>query len=901
MMSPATSADVLLTAGSIVTVRPVAPGDQPALTDLYRRTTADALRLRFFTYSAHAAAADVTRLLRPQSDDHVALVVTQRDEVIGVGCVERTATRGTGELALLVDDRHHHEGVGTVLVEQLVVAARRAGFHRLHAEVLGENIAMLAVLRQLGADTAVSMSGGVVDVDFVLDVTPAWQLTVDRRESIAEYASLERVLAPKSIAVIGAGSAPDGIGHRILANLVDGGFTGELYAVNRSGATVCGIAASTTTCGLPAGLDLVIVAVPAVSVLGVIQDCAALGVGSAVVISDGFAEIDRAGVDQQAELLRVARNAGMRLVGPNCLGVTNSDPAIRLNATFADLKLTAGSTAVASQSGGVGLALLEHFADRGMGVSSFVSMGNKADVSGNDLLMRWEHDAQTEMCVLYLESFGNARKFARIARRVSRTKPIVAITAGRSVAGARGVRSHTAAAATPDVAIDALFAQAGVIRADGMADVFGIVELLRQKALPRGDRVGIVTNGGGPGALAADACAAAGLRVPELDPRTQRRLVDGGHRHAGLGNPVDVTAGGGPLGLASAATVLLDSDDVDSVILIHTSLSPTDVDDVATALANLNRGPGAKPLLAVFLGHDETPAPLRERSTDTGVACFAYPEAAASALAAVTAYAAWRMAPERPLPALRGIRRRTATRLVHRFLATHPDGGRLDTDAAAALVASYGIAVATSHRVESATEAVAAAEKTGYPVAIKAASGAVLHRTENNGVQLDLATAAEVTAAVEAIRRGCGAGPLVVQPMIQAGVEMAVGVVADQAVGPVVMLAMGGIATDLLADRSFRLPPSSRADVRDQVMSLRSSPLLTGYRGSQSTDVAGLEDLVLRVGQLALDVPELTDLDLNPVMVSPSGVVAVDVKVRLDPANPSQQMRQLARAPTTRS
>ena len=515
--------DVLLTTGSLVNVRPLVSTDEAGLIDLYRRANADSLRLRFFTYSPHAASADVARMLRPPSIDHVALVLTQRAKVIGVGCVERTATHGTGEFALLVDDDHHGEGAGTVLVEQLVAAAGRAGFRALHAEVLTENTGMLKVLRQLGADTTVSMSSGVVDIDFSLDIKPAWQNAVDIRESIAEHASLEKVLAPRRVAVVGAGSSPDGIGHRILDNLVEGGFTGDLYAVNRSGSAVCGVQAYRTVRALPTGLDLVIIAVPAISVLGVVQDCAKLEVGGAVIISDGFAEIDKAGGDQQNEVLRVAREAGMRLVGPNCLGVVSTDPAIRLNATFADIKMVTGSVAIASQSGGVGLALLEHFAKRGVGVSSFVSMGNKADVSGNDLLMRWEHDPRTDVCVLYLESFGNARKFARIARRVGRTKPVVAVTAGRSVAGARGVRSHTAAAATPDVAVDALFAQAGVIRADSMSDIFGVVELLRQKTLPQGPRVGIVTNGGGPGALAADACAAAGLLLPELSPHTQRR------------------------------------------------------------------------------------------------------------------------------------------------------------------------------------------------------------------------------------------------------------------------------------------------------------------------------------------------------------------------------------------
>ncbi len=893
------SSDVLLTDGTVVTIRPVQASDEAGLTDLYERTAAESLRLRFFTYSERAGHQDVERMLRPRSGDHDALVAIDQSTVLGVGCIEATDKPGTAEFAMLVDDSHHGNGIGMLLLEQLVGAARSMGYRRLRADVLAENLSMLHVLRDLGAEIHEDLAHAVVEVEFAVADRPAWRLAVEDRESIAEHASLDRVLAPRSVAVVGAGRS--GIGHRILANLVSGGFTGDLYAINRSGAEVSGIPGVGSLRDLPHPPDLAIIAVPAPEVPAVIEDCASIGVYGAVIVSDGFAELGAKGKAQQAAILATARRAGMRLVGPNCLGIVNANEAVRMNGTFAETRPVAGSVGLASQSGGVGLALLDYLTRRRIGLSTFVSMGNKADVSGNDLLMYWERDSDTRVCVLYLESFGNARKFARVARRVARVKPVIAVTAGRSSAGARGVKSHTAAAATPDVAINALFAQAGVMRAESLSEVMDIVSIVTDAPLPAGRRIGIVTNGGGPGALAADASAAAGLVVPELSTETRSELARILPPHAATGNPIDSTAGGAPGVLAAAAEMLMRSGEVDIVMVVHTSLSDTDTDTVAASLARLAAERPAKTLIGVFLGQLEAPEPLQREGAGSLIPCFAFPETAATALGAVVGYAEWRRTPEPRPPLLRGIHRRAARELVTAFLQEQPEGGWLDTDRAAALVSSYGVPVVTTVRANTAAEAVAAATEIGFPVVIKAAGGAVLHRTDIGGVKLDLQTPDDVVAAVAAIQEACGADSgVVVQPMLAAGVETAVGIVNDPAVGPIAMFALGGVATDLLADRSFRLPPLGRAEVRAQIRSLRAAPLLYGYRGAEPVDEGALADLLLRVGQLAVEVPELAELDLNPVLASPTGACAVDVKVRLAPAGgPDPFVRRLSPGPST--
>jgi succinyl-CoA synthetase alpha subunit/GNAT superfamily N-acetyltransferase len=516
--------------------------DEAAIVDLYRRASESSLRSRFLTAAPTAVADDVRRLVRPPDEDHVAVVAVDRGRVLAVGCWERTGAT-TAEWALLVGEGSHGHGIGTLIVEHLFAAARDAGITRMTADVLADNARMLRVLSDLGATRRTSLEAGVLRVEIPIEDSSAWRSAVAARESRAEHASLHRILCPRSIVVIGAGHRERSPGRRLLAGLLAGGYDGGVYAVNRTGTPVLGVptARSVTALGVP--VDVAVVAVPAESVLDVVRDCASAGVYGVVVISDGFAEIGAEGARRQAQLAALVREAGMRLVGPNCLGFVSSAEGRHVYATFSVVRPPAGPVGLVSQSGGVGLALLEYVTRHRLGLSSFVSVGNKADVSGNDLLMYWEHDDATTVCALYLESFGNARKFARIARRIARRKPIVAVTAGRSVAGARGTRSHTAAASTPDVALGALFRQAGVIRAGSLSEMLDIVALLARAPLPAGRRVAVVSNSGGPAALAADACAAADLELPALSEPTRLRLAALTAGHASTANPVDTTAG----------------------------------------------------------------------------------------------------------------------------------------------------------------------------------------------------------------------------------------------------------------------------------------------------------------------------------------------------------------------
>ena len=875
------ASDVLLTDGSIVRIRPGSAEDLPAVGRLHERLSSRSLYLRYFS-AGLPPGTYLDRLLRPADDDHLTLVTVDRGQVVAVAGYERLADPKVAEVAFLVDDAHQGRGVGTLLLEHLAASAAAAGVERFVAETLADNAAMLGVFRDAGFAVRTAFESGEVRVEFPVRPDEQALAAADVREAFAEFQSVHRLLVPRSVTVVGAGRDPAGLGHLVLANIVSGGFTGAVFPVNRDGAAVLDLAGFKTVRDVPGPVDLVIVVVPAPGVLEVARDAAAMGAQSLVVISAGFAEAGVRGGEEQQELLRVCRAAGMRLVGPNCMGLVSNVEGVRLNATFSPTHPAAGSVGFMSQSGAVGIAAMDHATRSRVGVGSFVSAGNKADISGNDLLCFWERDPDTKVCALYLESFGNPRKFARIARRVGRAKPIVAVKSGRSVAGTRGVRSHTAAAATPEVAVDALFGQVGVIRADSLSELFEVVTLLDRSPLPAGDRVAIVGNSGGPGVLAADACEAAGLRVPELDKETRDRLVTLLPAGAGVSNPVDLLSGADPRLMQSALSAVLASPDVDSVIAVYTPILPGGENEMAAAMAAAAAGSG-KPVLAVILGVPEPPASLHAADGRLLLPFHPFPEPAASALAAVTAYAAWRRQPDGAAVHFDDVDEAGARELVRDFLAGAPAGGWLPLDRACALLEMYGVTTVPTVYAADADAAARAASRFDGPVAVKAAAGSLVHKTDLGAVHLDLATPEAVKEAVSDLtaRLGEEAGGVVVQPMVSGGVETAVGVVSDPAFGPLVMFGLGGVASDLLADRSFRIIPLSREQAAAQIRGLRSSPLLSGYRGSAPVDIRGLEDVVLRVAQLADELPEVAELDLNPVVARPDGVVALDVKVRL--------------------
>jgi acetyl coenzyme A synthetase (ADP forming)-like protein len=877
--------DAVLADGGTIHVRPIRPDDGERLQRFHARLSPETIYLRFFSPRPWLSPEEVEWFTHLDYEDRVALVAVDGDELAAVARYDRLAGTDEAEVAFVVQDDHQGRGVATLLLEYLAAMAWDRGIGRFVAQTFLHNQRMLRVFRDAGFERTTSTADGIVRV--VLPIAPTYEsvTAIEERERRAGARSMGRLLRPRTIAVIGAGHRRRSVGHGILRNLLNGDFAGTVYPVNRSSDHVCGVRAYPSVLDVPDQVDLAVIAVPGPDVAGVVDECIRGRVGSLLVISAGFAETSSEGADLERAMAERARRSGMRVVGPNCLGIINTDPDVRMNATFASTEPRPGTVGVLSQSGAVGIALLERAGLLHLGVSTFVSVGNKADVSGNDLLLHWEGDERTEAILLYLESFGNPRKFARIARRVSRSKPIVAVKSGRSSAGERAARSHTAAAATSDVAVEALFRQAGVIRVDTLEQLFDVGELLVGQPLPSGRRVAIVGNSGGPLIMAADACDGAGLAVPELAGPVQDGLRARLPLGAAVANPVDLTASATGPDLRDVLDQVLADEGIDAVIAVFTPTLVTPIDDAAAAIAAAAEH-ATKPVVANFLAAGETSSALPTGpGGERRVPVFAFPERAALALARVAAYSEWRAQPTGEVPDLEEIDVAAARSLVKAVLDEYPDGAWLDAASAGRLVASYGIAVAPAVVVSSPSSAGAAAEQLGYPVVLKAASGELVHKSDVGGVRLGLTNAVEVASAYAEMEAALGEamGGGLVQAMVGTGVETIIGVAQDPLFGSLVMFGLGGVATDVLADRAFRLVPLTDRDAAELVCSVKAAPLLTGYRGGPKADLAALEELVLRVGRMALDLPEIVEMDLNPVMASPSGAVAVDVKIRLGP------------------
>jgi acetyl coenzyme A synthetase (ADP forming)-like protein len=701
--------------------------------------------------------------------------------------------------------------------------------------------------------------------------------------------AVARLLAPSSIAVVGAGRRRDSIGNAIVRNLAAGGFTGPVYPVNPHATTIAGLPTYPSVAAIPSPPDLVVIAVPAESVLDVVEQSAARGARDLVVISGGFAELP-GGADAQEKLVAVARRNGMRLVGPNCVGVVNTHPDVCMNATFAPVAPVRGRVACASQSGGVGIELLARAHALGLGISTFVSLGNKADVSPNDLLQYWADDPETDVVLLYLESLGNPRKFARLARDMARRKPILVMKSGRTPAGARGARSHTAALADFDDAVAELFRTTGVVRVDTMQAMFDTAAVVAHQPIPAGRRVAVISNGGGPGIIAADACIAAGLEMPALSDATRRAVEAVAPAGASAQNPVDLIAAAGADVYRAAAQVILDSGEVDALVVLYVTPLVTNAADIEQAIVDIAGVAGATPVVACLLGLDAPVLPLAVPGTERAVPVFGYPESAARALAYAGQLGTWRRrGPETVLDV--AVDRERARARVDAELAAHTAGGWVAHDVAAGILDDYGIAlVATRHAGDAATAADVAGAL-GFPVALKAAASELVHKTDVGGVALGLTTPTAVRAAFETMERALGPamGGALVQPMAEPGVELIMGIVHDEQFGPLVVFGMGGVAAELQRDTTLRIPPLTDVDVDEMLHGLRSSPLLFGYRSQPPVDTTALADALARVGQLAADLPEVLELDCNPLVAGPGGVVVLDVKLRVGPIRPATE------------
>ncbi|MFZ6003285.1 MAG: GNAT family N-acetyltransferase [Actinomycetota bacterium] len=884
------ASDVLLSDGRTVHIRPISPSDAAALVEFHARLSDESVYLRFFSPRRSLTAAEVQHFTNVDHVDRAALVAELGDRLIAVARYDRHPGMEEAEVAFVVADEHQGRGLATILLEHLAAAARERGITRFVAETLPHNRKMLDVFRSAGFDERARLEDGVAHVELVIEPTDRTRAVIEEREHRAEAASVARLLAPRSVAVVGASRNPATVGHQVLRNLLAGGFAGPVFPVNPSASHVASVKAYPTVLDVPDDIDVAVIAVPSPAVLDAARDCARKGVAGLVVLSAGFSEVGPSGAAAQAELRALARRHGMRLVGPNCIGVANT--AVGLNATFSPYAPRAGRIAMQSQSGALGIAILERSARLGLGVSSFVSVGNKADVSGNDLLQFWEDDPNTDVVLLYLESFGNPRKFSRIARRVARRKPIVAVKSGRSEAGVRAASSHTAALASTDVAVEALFRQAGVIRVDTLDELFDMALVLGSQPLPSGRRVAIVGNSGGPGIMATDACDGAGLEVPTLSRETREALRLVADPIASVDNPVDLVAAATPDVYRRALELVLADDEIDAVIVICTPTFAAPPASVAAAVRSVT-ATTTKPVLGCFLAWPELTPLLGGAGNDGedqhGIPAFASPEPAARALARAATYGQWRHRSPGTVPELVGFDLEGAKAVVESSLAANEDDHWLSAHDVEALLGTAGVRTIAGLSASSSTAATEAAATLGLPVALKAMGPALVHKSDVGGVRLDLRSLDEVAQAyveMAADLDGVMTGATV-QRMAAPGVETIIGVLQDPLFGPLVMFGLGGVATELLGDRSFRILPLTDADAAELVRSLRSSPLLFGYRGAAPVAVEALEDLLQRVARLAGSVPELLELDLNPVIVSTEGAVTVDARVRVGSAEPS--------------
>lgn len=808
------AAHIVLKDGSTVHVRPVRAEDREQIRRFLDGLSSDSIVFRFFgvpnlnwvvNWSVDVDYADSFALVAetgtpPQIVAHAAYVRSGESEA---------------EVAFLVADAFQGHGIATILLAHLAEVAERNGITTFTAEVMPANHRMIEMFRLSGFPVEVRSRAQSIQIALPTSLTPEALARFEERERAAAVAAVRAFLEPRSVAVVGASRRRGTVGGEVLHNLLAAGFNGPLYAVNSAAETVQNVPAYATVSEIPGSVELAVVVVAAEQVLDVAHDCARAGVRAMLVISSGFAETGEQGARRQEELLEICRTAGIRIVGPNCLGVINTDPSIRLNATFAQRPPLPGSVAFMSQSGGLGVAIIEAAARMGLGLSSFVAVGNKADLSGNDMLSYWEQDPNTSVALLYLESFGNPRKFARLAPRFARSKPLLAVKSGRSVAGARATESHTGALlSTSDVTIDALFEQAGVIRTDTLHELFAVAQLLTAQPVPRGARVAIVTNAGGPGAMCADACQADGVEVPVLSDRLQAALAALLPGAASTTNPVDMLAEATAEHYGRTVRTLIESEEIDAILTIFVPSLSAGASQVAQAVRREAETRSGVALAAVFMTEEPPPEALRTELAQ--VPGYEFPEDAARAVALAAKHGRWRSRPPAVSTPLSGTQPDRAAALLSAQLAEEAEW--MPPERVSELFACYGL------------PALSTLEETG--------------------------------------------------------VEMVVGVASDRLFGPVVACGAGGATGELVRDVAVRLTPLTALDAREMVRSLRTFPLLDGYRDTPRCDVAALEDVLLRISAIVEAHAEIIELDCNPLFVSPAGVAITGARVRVEQAPP---------------
>jgi acetyltransferase len=697
--------------------------------------------------------------------------------------------------------------------------------------------------------------------------------------------TLRPLLAPRSIAVIGASRRADTIGHQILRNVIAHGFTGAVYPVNPHAPSVHAVRAYASVKDVPDPLDLAVIVVPKEHVLGVAEECGAAGVKGLVVISVGFREVGPSGAAEELRLMEIVRRYGMRMVGPNCMGIINTDPAISVNATFAQAMPPFGHVAFVSQSGALGLSVLDYAQEYGIGISQFVSVGNKPDVSGNDLLAYWENDPAVKVILMYVENFGNPRRFLELASRITKTKPIIAVKSGRSRAGARAASSHTGALAVSDTAVDALMTQAGVLRAASIEELFDMAMAFGSRAMPRSRRTALLTNAGGPGILAADAMETVGLELVDLARATIESLRSHFPPEASIRNPLDMIASATPAGYKAAMTALLADASVDAVVPIFVPPFGARQEDVADAIVSAAATQPEKPVLAVLMGREGLPQGRAEFHA-AGIPAYIFPESAARALAALNRHVEWTRRPP-AVPSQLQVDRDAVSKILDR--AQRDKREKLDEIEALDVLRAYGIPVASARLMTSIERLDETTRAIGFPLVMKIVSPDIIHKTDVGGVRVGIKSASEAADAyaqmmslVRQRARTARITGVLLQQMIKGGREVIVGMTRDPNFGPLIMFGIGGILVEALHDVVFRIAPLDAIEATAMISAIRGTQMLDELRGEPAADRTALADVILRVAQLSGDFPQIAELDVNPLLAQPRSAVALDARIRVE-------------------
>jgi acetyl coenzyme A synthetase (ADP forming)-like protein len=879
--------DVGLKDGSLVHIRPVNAADKPILLAFIENLSPETYKLRFLDI---IDTEDALAHLMP-AEDKFELIALREDRIIGHASYTVNADK-KADIGLVVTDEVQKKGLGTILLGQLIQAAAEKGIELFDTLVTSENAPVLKVLSGLGFPTELKVVQGLIHVIFPASRLPEALKRFEQREADSAAAAMKKFFQPRGIAVIGASRERGTIAGELFRNILEAGFQGPVYPVNAKSDVVQSVAAYRSVLDCPGEVDLAFIVVPAKFVVHVAKECAEKGVTSLVVISAGFSETGDAGEALQDELVEICREAGMRLIGPNCMGIINTAPEISLNGQFSPFAPVEGKIGFLSQSGALGIAVIEYATRLGLGMSTFVSVGNKADISGNDLIQYWESDPNTDLILLYLESFGNPRKFSRIARRTSRKKPIIAVKGGRGAAGFRATQSHTGAlVASSDINVDALFQQAGVIRTDVLAEMFDVAALLTTQPVPKGNRVAIVTNAGGAGILAADACEDHGLEVPEYSPETQAELRTYLSPAAGVKNPVDMVASAQAVDYARVIKTVAKDPNVDALIVIFIPPMTVKPDEVAEEILSTAKMLKRRiPILSTFMASHGAQEILSDG--EISIPSYPFPEAAARALVSAVQYGQWLQKEEGRIVHLPNIDREEAMAIVAKALKG--DERWLTQKETERILSCYGINLVQTRYASTPQEAGRAAIELGGSIALKATAPGLVHKTEAGAVRLSLEGQEETEKAAQEMLAqiqdmGIQNVEFMLQPMVPSGVEMIVGVTHDPQFGPIVVCGAGGTFVELLKDVAIRITPLTDLDAKEMVRSLKSYPLLTGYRGRPKYDVEAVEDLILKLSRLVEDIHEIAELDFNPVIVLPEGegVSLVDARIRVAEALPS--------------